>query len=119
MKFEFDTHKCAKMLVNYKFTSVQADGIIKAISHSEVTNLLTKQEVNLMLSDAMQAVLKREDKRLAEQRREFDKRIGLYERRFDSRFTREFAELKASNRWVIGTIITVGLALPALMHFVH
>ena|SRR3989338_8979010 len=106
MKFEFDTLKCVKMLSSKGFPSSQAAAFAATLSDTEIRNLYDKTEINTMLPETVENVLKR-----------VDKQLSIMEKRVDS----EIAEAKSSRRWVIGTIITVGLTLAgylsALLHF--
>ncbi len=83
-----------------------------------------------MLSQSVREVFAEQDKKLAEQRREFDARrkdtlnyhaMKLQELRNEAEEHRK--ELVAARRWTVGTIITVGLSLAAylsaLIHFNH
>ena len=112
MKIEFDTLKCAKILLSKGFTQPQAEALASTLGGTEIRNLYGKTEVNNMLAEAVQNVFKHWDK-------QWEQRLSVMEKRVDS----EIAEARAGRRWVIGTIITVGFALAgylsALIHFAH
>jgi len=121
MRIEFDTLKCAKILSSKGYSLRQAEALSSAIASMEIRNLFDKTEVNNMLADVVKNVLE-------ECRREFDKQFSLTEKRVNSeiaslnaRISTELAEARAGRRWVIGSIITVGIALAgylsALIHF--
>lgn|SRR3990167_5328010 len=116
MKLEIDTLKCAKMLARQGFNSLQAEGLVSTFADCKFRNLYSKNEINTMLTEAMEKVFRDNraelERRLEEQRRELDKRIEA-----------DIAEIRTNRRWIVGTIITVGIALAgylsALIHFTH
>ncbi len=107
----------------------------------EIFNIHSKREVDNMLSQSVEKAfaefdesLAKQDKNLAEQRREFDLKLLEQRREFDKQFEKQLqeqryeskghrSELLASRHWTIGTIITVGFSLAAylsaLIHFNH
>ena len=137
MRIQCDTLKSAIMLKKKGIKSSDAEGLMSTLTEIEIFNLHSKREVDNMLSQSIERIfvkfdesLVKQDKKLAEQRREFDKQLQeqrneskeqLQELRNESKEHR--SELLASRRWTIGTIITVGLSLAAylsaLIHFNH
>lgn len=119
MRIQTDTLKYANILRNNGYSKELAEGFFSTLTKIEIHNIYSTDEVDNMLSDAVRQVFVEQDKKLAEQRREFDERMKVYNEQLrDSR-----SELLASRRWMIGTIITVGLSLAAylsaLIHFNH
>ena len=119
MKLEFDTLKCVKILKEQKFNPQDAEILVSALSGVEIRNLYHKGEVDIMQSDAVEKVFKRWDEKQALIKQELERRIASYE----GRLANDIAEARAGRRWVIGTIVTVGVALAgylsALIHFSH
>ncbi len=89
----------------------------------EIFNLHSKHEVDIMLSQSVREIFAEQDKKLAEQRREVDLKLVEQRREFDERMKEQRSESLAARRWMVGTIITVGLSLAAylsaLIHFNH
>ena len=152
VKFEFDTLQCVRMLIQNGISLELAEPMVAMLASSEFWNLYSKREVDSMLNETVEKVFRENraevDRRLEEQRRGFDKWIEEYKRLYEEskrqyeedrrrsdahieadkqRFETEMAkfqiEAKADRRWVVGTIITVGVALAgylsALIHFTH
>ena len=130
MRIQTDSLKYAKMLINQGFSPKHAEGLLFMFSKMEIRNLYSIDEVDTMLSETVKKVFDEQDKKLAEQRREFDERMKLmHEQRLEDRNgliasrREDRSELIASRRWMIGTVITVGLSLAAylsaLFHFNH
>ena len=119
MRIQTDTLKYAKILNRRGFSKNSAEGFFSTLSEMEIYNLYSIDEVDNMLSEAVRQVFVEEDKKLLEQRREFDERMKAY----NEQLRENRGELLASRRWMIGTIITVGLSLAAylsaLIHFNH
>ena len=107
--------KYAKLLRRNGFNPGQAESIISMISEMEIHNVYSKNEIDIMLSEAVERVFLKQDEKLREQQREFDEKLSL--NRNESReFRKDFHEvLKSSRRWLIGTVITVGMGLAALI----
>lgn len=141
MRIRTDTLKYAKILKESGFSKELSDGFFSTLSEIEIYNIYSVDEVDNMLSEAVKQVFVEQDKKLAEQQREFDTRMLDTARRRDKELGELKQELKdgrsrsdtiwqnvmnelASNRrWTIATIITVGLSvatyLSALIHFNH
>jgi hypothetical protein len=119
MRIQTDSLKYAKMLRGSGFSLTLADGLMSTLTQIEIRNIYSIKEADNMLSEAVRQVFVEQDNKLAEQRREFDEKMKLCtEQLRDNR-----SELLSSRRWLIGTIITVGLSLAAylsaLIHFNH
>ena len=123
MRIQCDTLKYAKLLRKKGIQSHVADGFMSTFTEIECFNIYSQHEVDSMLSEAVEKVFARHDrdveKAITEQRREFDERMQIQKEQLqDNR-----QELLASRRWMIGTVITVGLSLAAylsaLLHFNH
>ena len=134
MRIQCDTLKYARLLRKKGFKSDAADGYMSTLTEIEIFNLYSKHEVDSMLSDAVKEVFAehnrsmgdvfaRQDQKLAEQRREFDVRMQDTAKFHEQQIRDNRSELLASRRWLVGTMITVGLSLAAylsaLMHFNH
>ena len=141
MRIQTDTLKYAKILKESGFSKESSEGFFSTLTQIEIYNIYSVEEVDNMLSDAVRQVFVEQDKKLAEQQREFDARMVDIARRSDKELSELKHELKdgrsrsdtiwqnvmnelASNRrWTIATIITVGLSiatyLSALIHFNH
>lgn len=117
--FQTDTLKYAKILKESRFSKELSEGFFFTLTQIEIYNIYSIDEVDNMLSEAVRQVFVEQDKKLAEQRREFDERMKSY----NEQLRENRSELLASRRWMIGTIITVGLSLAAylsaLIHFNH
>lgn len=123
MRIQCDTLKYATILKEKGFKSSDADGLLSTFTEIEIYNIHSKHEVNSMLSESVEKVFAKQDEKLAEQRREFDARMKDISKYHDSQIRENRSELLASRRWMIGTVITVGLSLAAylsaLIHFNH
>lgn len=141
MRIQTDTLKYAKILKESGFSKESSDGFFSTLTQIEIHNIYSVAEVDNMLSEAVRQVFVEQDKKLAEQQREFDARMKDISKRSDKELGELKHELKdgrsrsdvvwqnvmnelASNRrWTIATIITVGLSiatyLSALIHFNH
>ncbi len=68
-------------------------------------------------------IFTKQDQKLAEQKREFDARMKDNATYHEQQLRENRSELLASRRWMIGTVITIGLSLAAylsaLIHFNH
>ncbi len=107
--------KYAKLLRRNGFKPGQAESIISMISEMEILNVYSKSEIDIMLSEAVEKVFSKNDRRLEEQRREFDARLDLMDKYYDRKLTQADKELVASRRWLIGTVITVGMGIAAYL----
>ncbi|HFL2715803.1 TPA: hypothetical protein ACGWTM_002991 [Legionella pneumophila] len=123
MRIQCDTLKYAKLLRKKGLNSGVADSFISTLSQIEIFNLYSKQEVDSMLSETIEKVFSKQDLKIAEQRREFDVRMQDIAKYHDAQLREQRSELLASRRWMIGTVITVGLSLAAylsaLIHYNH
>ncbi len=145
MNIQCNTLKYARLLRKKGVKSELAEGFMSTLTEIEIFNLYSKYEVDSMLSEAVKEVFAKQDQKLAEQRREFDQRMqenATYheQQRCDSKYEFEArmkdsaryheqslrdnkSELLASRRWMIGTMITIGLSMTAyfstLLHFSH
>ncbi|HAT9067694.1 TPA: hypothetical protein JBD66_11050 [Legionella pneumophila subsp. pneumophila] len=119
MRIQTDTLKYAKILKENGFSKESSEGFFSTLTQIEIHNIYSIDEVDNMLSEAVRQVFVEQDKKLVEQRREFDERMKSY----NEQLRENRGELLASRRWMIGTIITVGLSLAAylsaLIHFNH
>ena len=123
MHIQCDTLKYARLLRKKGFKSDEADGFMSTLTEIEIFNIFSKHEVDSMLSETVKEVFAQQDQKLAEQRREFDVRMQDTAKFHEQQIRDNRSELLASRRWVIGTMITVGLSLAAylsaLFHFNH
>lgn len=145
MRIQCDTLKYARLLGKKGFKSEAAHGFMSTLTEIEIFNIYSKHEVDSMLSEAvkevfakhdrsMDDVFARQDQKLAEQRREFDARMQDTAKFHEQQIRDNKSELLASRRdsrsdaltsrrWIVGTMITVGLSLAAylsaLFHFNH
>ncbi len=119
VRIQTDTLKYAKILKESGFSKELSEGFFSTLTQIEIHNIYSIDEVDNMLSEAVRQVFVEQDKKLVEQRREFDERMKSY----NEQLRENRSELLASRRWMIGTIITVGLSLAAylsaLIHFNH
>lgn len=127
MKFQFDTLKCAKMLVKGGMPIYYANVMVESLSKVELNNICDRREIEAMLSETVQKVFDEFDSRMAERRREFNERAAERRREFNERaaernkqIEKDIAEGRSLMRWLIGTVITCTLALAgylsALIH---
>ena len=116
MKWEFDTLKCAKMLLNRGLSSNESEAISETLSDLDIRNLYSSIEVDTMLSEAVKNTF-------VECRHEFDSKLALYEKMVERRIESDVAEARSSRRWMMGTIITCTLSLAgylsACIHLLH
>lgn len=130
MLIQIDTLKYARILKERGFPFKEAEALVSTLTRMEIHNLYSKIEVDKMLSESVQEVFVQQREKLAEQRREFDARMQSLEKYHDQQLKYQEQqvrdnknELLVSRRWLIGTVITVGLSLAAylstLLHFSH
>lgn len=134
MNIQCNTLKYARLLRKKGIKSEIADGFMSTLTEIEIFNLYSKHEVDSMLSEAVKEVFAehdraikdvfaKQDQKLVEQRREFDVRMQDMARFHDQSLRDNKSELLASRRWMIGTMITIGLSMTAyfstLLHFNH
>ena len=145
MRMQCDMLKYARLLRKKGVKSEVADGIMSTLTQVEIFNIYSKHEVDSMLSEAVKEVFAKQDQKLVKQRREFDARmqdnakyreqqLHDHRREFEARMKDSAkyhdqllrdnkSELLSSRRWMIGTMITIGLSLTAyfstLLHFSH
>ena len=150
MNLQYNSIKYATLLKNRGLKSSTANALISTLSEIDFFNIISKQEVYNMLNEAIEKVfikhdkimsdmLKKEDLKIAAQRREFaaqrrefqasmrdmaksnEKKILEQRAEFQEQLKEQRKELLDSRRWVVGTIITVGVSLAAylsaLIHF--
>jgi hypothetical protein len=141
MRMQCDTLKYATILKQKGLKSSDANSLMSTFSEIEIFNIHSKIEVNTMLSESVEKVFAKHDQirldmlakydesllkhdlKLAEQRREFARQLQEQRKEAKEHRAEYRAELLASRRWTIGTIITVGLSLAAylsaLIHYNH
>ena len=134
MRIQTDSLKYAKILNVMGFSNSNAQALMSILTKIEIYNLYSKAEVDKMLSESVKEVffeLRREfNTGMLEQRREFDERMQSLEKYHDQQLKYQGQqvrdnknELLISRRWLVGTVITVGLSLAAylstLLHFSH
>ena len=123
MQLQFDSLKYARILAKKGIKAQTAESIVALLTELNILNLYSKHEVDSMLSEAIREVFVEQDKKLAEQRREFDVRMQSMEKYHDQQLRDNKTELLVSRRWMIGTIITIGTTLSAylsaMLHFSH
>ena len=123
MRIQCDTLKYARLLRKKGVKSDTAEDFMSTLTEIEIFNIFSKHEVDSMLSEAVKEVFDKQDKKLVEQRREFDARMKDSAKYHEQQLRDNKSELLASRRWTIGTVITVGLSLAAylsaLLHFNH
>ncbi len=122
MKIQCDSLKYVTLLERKGISEKSAKAHIEVLTEMEIFNIYSVDEVNSMLNEAINKVfedrdkvLEQRDKRLAEQKREFDENLRLQrqemlESRKDLR-----QEILASRRWLMGTMLTIGLSLAAYL----
>lgn len=119
MKLELNTLKCVKLLIKKGFERPQAEALAETITGLNIRNIYEKEEVNTMLTEAMERILKEEACRRKEDARRNERELDILQRRLDN----EYRESIVARRWMTGIIITctLGLAgyLSALIHLIH
>lgn len=108
MHIQCDTLKYAKLLNKKGVGAETAESWISTLTAIEIFNLYSKCEVDNMLSEAVKKVF-------IEQRREFDARMKDIISHHEAQRREQRTELLASRRWMIGTVITVGLSVMAVL----
>lgn len=115
VKLNYATIDAMKNLVNKGFTQDQAETILLEMSKTEHDNIYSKTEIDEMLAETVKNVF-------TEIRREFDKRMEASEKRLEvteKRIEDEIKEMRSHKRWIVGTMITVGLAVIGYLQFFH
>lgn len=119
VKLKYATIETKNQLVIKGVDVKIAEAMLLVLSDVEHDNVYSKAEIDAMLPETVKNVFveMRTEMRyeLEERRREFDKRMELSEKRFED----EIKELRAHKRWIVGTIITVGLAIIGYLQFIH
>ncbi|MBA2653087.1 MAG: hypothetical protein H0U73_12615 [Tatlockia sp.] len=118
MRIRTNTLKYAKLLQAKGISSKSAEAFMTVLSEIEIYNICSREEVNSMLSESIKEVFIEQDKKLAEQRREFDVSFNAFKQELKEGRDRSdrigqnlMQELAANRRWTIATIITVGLSI--------
>lgn len=130
MKLEFDTLHCAKMLVEFGLQPKLAQGLVETLANTDIRNCYSTQEVNAMLPETVQKTLDKYqadmDMRFERENREYERKRAEFKQDLEMQLKRTedlYQKDRAVHRWVIGTIITVGIALAgylsALIHLTH
>lgn len=123
MQLEFDSLKCAKMLIDRGLGTSESEAIVETLTETDFRNCYSKAEIDNMLPQTVKDVFQSVDKQLEERRWEFDKRLADMERRYEADRTAERSEFRATRRWLVGTIITCTFALAgylsAILHLMH
>lgn len=144
--------KSAKLLRRAGFSLKKSEAIMAMMTGVEIHNLYSSEEIDIMLSEAVDKVFvenrrefdekikehrRESDEKIKEQRREFDAMFNLIQSEsresrkehradFASRFSQfqeeniesrknQLNEIITSRRWLIGTIVTVGMGLAAYL----
>jgi hypothetical protein len=92
-----------------------AERLVQQFSSQEHENVYSVKEIDKMMADTVREVF-------TETRREFDKRMEATEKRMEvteKRIEDEIKEMRSHKRWIVGTIITVGLAVIGYLQFMH
>jgi len=100
-----------KLLSSYGFSPEESKTILSVLSYMEIYNLYSKEEIDIMFNGTIEKVFCRNREMLNEQRRDFDAKMAL----MHEQDKKNHDYLKSARRWVIGTIITVGMGLPAYL----
>ena len=108
VKLNYAKLETVDALIESGFERKQAETLVKILSNTEHDQLCTEQEIIEMLNSVAKDTI-------TEMRREFDKRIEISEKRFDD----EIKEMRSHKRWIVGTIITVGIAIIGYLQFFH
>ena len=101
----------AKLLRHAGFSVKKSEAIMAMFTNSKIHNLYSSNEIDHMLSETVEKVFNDNRVMLNEQRREFDVKMNMLNKQID----KNYDDLKTSRRWVIGTIITVGMGLAAYL----
>ncbi|KTC76159.1 hypothetical protein Lbir_0228 [Legionella birminghamensis] len=115
MKLQCDSLKCVTLLEKKGASKHYARAFVELLTEMEIFNIYSDNEVNSMLSETINKIFEDRDKRFIEQKREFDEsRKELKQEMLESR--KELRdEILASRRWMIGTVVTIGLSLAAYL----
>ena len=108
VKLNYAKLEIVDALIESGFERKQAETLVKILSNTEHDQLCTEQEIIKMLNSVAKDTI-------TEMRREFDKRMEISEKRFDD----EIKEMRSHKRWIVGTIITVGIAIISYLQFFH
>jgi hypothetical protein len=108
VKLNYAKLEIVDALIESGFERKQAETLVKILSNTEHDQLCTEQEIIEMLNSVAKDTI-------TEMRREFDKRMEVSEKRFDD----EIKEMRSHKRWIVGTIITVGIAIIGYLQFFH
>ena len=119
VKFRYNSIENVNELTQSGFSREQAESFVTVLSKESHDNVYSQKEIDDMLAQTVKDVFKDNqtavDKVLGEQRREFDKRMESIE----TNAIEARREMRSTMRWLITTIITVGVAIIGYMHFFH
>lgn len=122
MNIHCDSLKCVTLLEGKGIESKLAKAVVELLTEMDIQNIYSIKEVDTMLSESITKIFEDRDKRfvehkdmLNEQKREFDEslrqqRQEMLESRKDIRH-----EILTSRRWMVGTMISIGLSLAAYL----
>ena len=108
MKIICDTLEAVKKLTSSNMSREDAEAIISMLSDIEIKNLYSSEEVEKMVAESVDRLLK-EFRRESDQRhKEFNNRMDREGQEFNKRLDREAQETKVYRRWLMG--IGIGIA---------
>lgn len=115
VKLDYARIETVDALIEGGFERKPAETLLKTLSAKEHDQLCTEQEIVEMLNSVAKDTL-------MEMRREFDQRMEASDKRLEAsekRFEDEIKEMRSHKRWIVGTIITVGIAIIGYLQFIH
>lgn len=122
MRIQCDSLKYVTLLESKGVPEKSAKAHIEVLTEMEIFNIYSVNEVNSMLNEAINKVfedrdkvLEQRDKRLAEQKREFDENLRIQRQEMLESRKELRQEILASRKWMVGTMITIGLSLAAYL----
>ena len=98
MKLMFDSLKYVKMLRRLGCDNQLAENLIQALMALDIQNVYSKEEISTMLSKDLEKILVNQEKRLTEQRREFNARSKERRQELDKRLAEQRREFEVHSK---------------------
>lgn len=115
MKIQFDSLELVDILVNKGMDKNQAEAIANALSDIEIHNLYSEKEVSNMIDQNTNKIFdfyERRFEKLEENQKQAIQEMKQYNRRSLEEIKKE---RRSTTRWLIATVITVGISIAGLI----
>ena len=104
VKLNYATIETVNALIDKGLERRTAETLVQQFSNQEHDNVYSVKEIDKMMADTVREVFERYDSKFEQFRKD--------ERRELEDFRKEYRkEAKSDRRWIVGTMITVGLAI--------